>query len=630
MAQRLIFSLLLAMTLPSSTEMMNSTAAPSAASTAVMNSTAAPSVASTAVMNSTAAPSVASTAVMNSTAAPSVASTAVMNSTAAPSAASTAVMNSTAAPSVASTAVMNSTAAPSAASTAVMSSTAAATTVAMTTTAIGTTGFPILTPNSEIPISNDNCSSTQLCAAEPGDCDPAVSRSCSFIGARQTGGRNFEFALSGQSDGYIGCTLSPDATLGGNDITYVCANNNGSVQFIGAVFNNDSLSQQTVNANSVRGRINGNQIQCTFRATVPDARARTTATTFSLAAVSGSFSKTFESKSHTSNIHTHTRSHDLPSLSLSCTCSSPGGGNLGTPRLLIQTGPLELSDFTATSIASTAVMSSTAAATTIPISNDNCSSTQLCAAEPGDCDPAVSRSCSFIGARQTGGRNFEFALSGQSDGYIGCTLSPDATLGGNDITYVCANNNGSVQFIGAVFNNDSLSQQTVNTNSVRGRINGNQIQCTFRATVPDTTARTTATTFSVAAISGSFSNGVLGDPTAIIQTNVVDISNTTSDTSNRIIASTTIAPTTPTTMAPTTPTTMAPTTPTTMAPTTSSGRLMHQALSQDFLNSLMFGQRGRRVAGSCGVGVSVMAANSVTRDCLQDKGRGDEHPTYRL
>ncbi|CAL8241676.1 unnamed protein product [Merluccius merluccius] len=71
----------------------------------------------------------------------------------------------------------------------------------------------------------------------------------------------------------------------------------------------------------------------------------------------------------------------------------------------------------------------------------------------------------------------------------------------------------------------------------------------------------TDTTFSIAAISGSFSNGVLGDPTAIIQTNVVDISNTTSDTSNRIIASTTIAPTT----------------------IASSGRPTNQALSQALL-----------------------------------------------
>ncbi|CAL8238500.1 unnamed protein product, partial [Merluccius merluccius] len=194
-----------------------------------------------------------------------------------------------------------------------------------------------------------------------------------------------------------------------------------------------------------------------------------------------------------------------------------------------------------------------------PISNDNCASTQLCAAEPEDCDPAVPGSCFFVGIRGMGNRNFEFALSGQSDGYIGCTLSPDATLGGNDITYVCANNNGSVQFIGAVLDNDSLIPQTVNANSVRGRINGNQIQCTFRATVPDATARMTETTFSIAAIRGLFNNGVLGDPRVIIQTILLELANPDSDTSNII------------------------TPPTTMAPTTSSGRLTHQALSQALL-----------------------------------------------
>jgi hypothetical protein len=101
------------------------------------------------------------------------------------------------------------------------------------------------------------------------------------VGARRTAGQNFEFGLSGQSDGYIGCTLSPDNALvnnpdnrtgklkstnicnianvlsvcwfssqGGGDTTYVCANNNGRVEFIGTILQNGRLIRQTVSLSS--------------------------------------------------------------------------------------------------------------------------------------------------------------------------------------------------------------------------------------------------------------------------------------------------------------------------------------------------------------------------------------------
>jgi len=139
-----------------------------------------------------------------------------------------------------------------------------------------------------------------------------------------------------------------------------------------------------------------------------------------------------------------------------------------------------------------------------------------------------------VGARRTAGQNFEFGLSGQSDGYIGCTLSPDNALGGGDTTYVCANDNGRVDFIGTILQNGQLIRRTLNANSVRGRIDGNRIQCTFAATIPDATARMTASTFSLAFVTGAFnpSTGELGAPEARVQTEMVELGNPNSNSTN--------------------------------------------------------------------------------------------------
>ncbi|XP_056432146.1 autotransporter adhesin BpaC-like [Gadus chalcogrammus] len=263
---------------------------------AMMGSTAAGSTASTAMMGSTAAGSTASTPIMNSVAAGSTASTAMMSSTAAGSTASTAMMSSTAAGSTASTAMVSSTAAGSTASTAMMSSTAAGSTASTTMS----------------PISNAGCGISLLCAGAPESCDPSKPGSCFFVGIKRTAGQNFEFSLSGESKGYIGCTLSTDSSLGGGDITFICANNKGTLKFIGASLDNGALSRQTVNASSVKGHINGTTIQCTFKATVPDTTARGSATSFALAVVSGTF--------------------------------SPGTGDLGAPEAKVQTKVLDIAD----------------------------------------------------------------------------------------------------------------------------------------------------------------------------------------------------------------------------------------------------------------------------------------------
>ncbi|XP_030194030.1 uncharacterized protein LOC115529432 isoform X2 [Gadus morhua] len=315
-----------------STTMESSTAAGSTASTAMMGSTAAGSTASTTMMGSTAAGSTASTTMESSTAAGSTASAAMMSSTAAGSTASAAMMSSTAAGSTATTAMMSSTAAGSTASATMVSSTTAATpsttaarapattttrSTAASTNATGPTDPPVLVFNGTVerlpsPISNAGCGNSLLCAGAPESCDPSKPGSCFFVGIKRTAGQNFEFSLSGESEGYIGCTLSTDSSLGGGDITFICANKDGTVEFIGASLNNSALSRKDVNANSVKGHINGNTIQCTFKATVPDATARGSATSFALAVVSGTF--------------------------------SPGTGDLGPPEAKVQTKVLNIAN----------------------------------------------------------------------------------------------------------------------------------------------------------------------------------------------------------------------------------------------------------------------------------------------
>lgn len=133
-------------------------------------------------------------------------------------------------------------------------------------------------------LNNTGCGNQKLCVNEPASCDPG-SGSCSFFSARQISGENFEFAVAGESDGYVGTVLSSDASLvsfpslltdkhnaqwhmdfvvqrgiicinffcvlfyilqGGNDTTYVCFNNNGTIEFTGAILNNGQLTKQNV------------------------------------------------------------------------------------------------------------------------------------------------------------------------------------------------------------------------------------------------------------------------------------------------------------------------------------------------------------------------------------------------
>ncbi|XP_044198513.1 putative ferric-chelate reductase 1 [Thunnus albacares] len=188
-----------------------------------------------------------------------------------------------------------------------------------------------------------------------------------------------------------------------------------------------------------------------------------------------------------------------------------------------------------------------------PVSRADCGSTQLCADEPSDCDPSQAGSCFFISARQTSGRNFEFGLSGESTGYLCACLSLDVTAGGNATCYICANNNSNVQFFGANLNNDQLTQTTLNVNSVKGRVDGNKIQCTFAVTIPAQLTRAQSRSISVATGTFSATTGALGSPTTVIRTPVVNLADPNATITNIVTTITTTNTTaSPSTAAPTT------------------------------------------------------------------------------
>ncbi|XP_041820806.1 sericin 1-like [Chelmon rostratus] len=178
------------------------------------------------------------------------------------------------------------------------------------------------------------------------------------------------------------------------------------------------------------------------------------------------------------------------------------------------------------------------------ISNTGCGTEQLCAAEPSSCNPASSGSCFFLAAKQQSGQNFDFELSGESEGYLAASLSSDSTLGGNDTTYVCANDNGVVKFIGAVLDNGKLTEKELNVNTVKGKVTGKTIQCTFAATVPDPVARTAG--FSVSVSTGTYnsSSDRLGPVNTQLKSPVVDLTKPNTVVINELATNTTTSPNT--------------------------------------------------------------------------------------
>ncbi|KAF6714929.1 putative ferric-chelate reductase 1 [Oryzias melastigma] len=393
----------------------------------------------------------------------------------------------------------------------------------LTTPAVTTPTPAPLAPNTSVDtlattVNRTECGTTQLCAAEPSSCDPATGSSCFFLGAQKKDGNNFEFALSGESDGYIAASvLSP---FNNKEVTYICANNKDVVKFFGAILENGKLNITNVSATSVKGKVNGKKIQCRFLATVPDTR-------FPLAKRAR-------------------RATDV-TLSVSNGTYNATSDNLGPPvRAIIAVvadlaNPNTTVNNTITNSTNTTTASTTASTTTVgslqtDINRNGCGTDKLCASEPSSCNPADGGTCSFLSAKLKSGQIYSFELSGLSDGYIASAVSSDSTAGNGDSTYVCANNNGVVKFITATYNSNSLTETALNvtSGSTYGKINGKHIQCTFEATLPDTTTR--AATYSMIIINGTYdaTTNAFGIPLVLLRTNLVNLSDPSANTTNLV------------------------------------------------------------------------------------------------
>ncbi|XP_039996561.1 putative ferric-chelate reductase 1 [Xiphias gladius] len=393
-----------------------------------------------------------------------------------------------------------------------------------------TTVAPPLTLNTTVetlktPVSRTGCGTQQLCAAEPSECDPSMAGSCFFLAVKRQSGQNFEFGLSGESDGYLAATLSPGATVGDNDTTYVCAKNNGGVQFFSTLLSNGHLIETVLNVNSVRGSVTGSRIQCTFSATVPSPETRTSG--FSLSISTGPFNSTSGTLGAPNtalrspvvdlgNPNTTITNALSPNTTTSLTANvtqSPANNMTAQPTSQVLTAAPPLTPNT------------TVEALETPVSRTGCGTQQLCAAEPSECDPSMAGSCFFLAVKRQSGQNFEFGLSGESDGYLAATLSPGATVGDNDTTYVCANNNGVVQFFSTLLSNGDLIETVLNVNSVRGSVTGSRIQCTFAATVPSPETRTSGFSLSISTGPFNSTSNTLGASSIQFRSAVVDLGN---------------------------------------------------------------------------------------------------------
>ncbi|XP_041925276.1 putative ferric-chelate reductase 1 isoform X1 [Alosa sapidissima] len=202
------------------------------------------------------------------------------------------------------------------------------------------------------------------------------------------------------------------------------------------------------------------------------------------------------------------------------------------------------------------------------VTNSTCGTRRACFSDPVSCNPATDRSCLFVSTKSDGSSNLNFELRGESNGYIAVALSTDMNAGGNDKTYICANNNSAVLFVFALLNNSALTTQSDVSSiaNVSGSINQTTIQCVFNVIGLNATSRANAaTTFSIVLANGTvYANGSLSNPTVRTVTAQLDLSNVTSTNT----ATTTVAPSTNSTNASNVTTTITTTTATT---TTTSG-----------------------------------------------------------
>nr|XP_054603404.1 mucin-5AC [Nothobranchius furzeri] len=399
-----------------------------------------------------------------------------------------------------------------------------------------TTLAPTLIPNDTVvdldtPFSRNGCGTQQLCLAEPSKCDPSSS-ACFFLAAKQQSGQTFQFDLSGQSDGYIAQTLSTGST--GGDTTYVCAKSRNAVKFFGAVLNNGKLTKSKVSANSVKGRVNGKHIQCTFLALLPTSTSR--ATGFTVSVSSGAYNDTTEDlgnpspviKAAVANLTdpnanvTNEVNTTTPVVDTNATTAAPVGTDT-TLSVAVNT--------TATAVTSNTIPVAPLSDT---VTTTDCGSKKLCVAEPKTCDPSAGNKCYFISAKQQSGQLYDFELSGQSDGYIAAGLSTSSGQADSHRAYICANHSNAVRFFTGTLTNFVVNLASLDASTVKGKVNQGKIQCTFSATLPNTTTRAAGYSLSVSSGSYNPATGEFGQASFRIQTDVVNLSDPNATISNQI------------------------------------------------------------------------------------------------
>lgn len=120
-----------------------------------------------------------------------------------------------------------------------------------------------------------------------------------------------------------------------------------------------------VSANNVKGKLNGNTIQCTFDATIQQTSGKTSDVT--LGVISGSYdsSKSILCKM-LSNMRAPSHTHSNPENNHLFSISFSASGSFGTAKTLIQTNPLNLNNpsDTVTNLASANTTSSPNVTTT--------------------------------------------------------------------------------------------------------------------------------------------------------------------------------------------------------------------------------------------------------------------------
>ncbi|PWA19157.1 hypothetical protein CCH79_00019261, partial [Gambusia affinis] len=388
------------------------------------------------------------------------------------------------------------------------------------------TQFASVSPNTtvltlETNITNAECGTQQLCVAEPSKCDPSVTGSCFFLAAKQQSGRNFNFDLSGDSDGYIAATLT--GGVGEGDPTYVCAKSKGQVKFFSTILlNNSVLSISELNVNSVKGKIKGKTIQCSFLATVPEPKTR--ATTLGIGVSTGEYNDTNDSLGAPASV-----------IKVSAVDLANPKSNV-TNEITNTTTPAPTGNI-ATTVAPLGALIPELSTT---ITRQDCGSSKLCAAEPSKCDPAAGDSCYFLSAKQQSGQIYNFELSGQSEGYVAAGLSTSEIETGTHTTYICANDNGTVRFfVGTIVNLEINIKASQNSSNERGKVNGNKIQCTFSADLPDNSVR--AANYALSVSSGSYDaqSLKLGKPKFQLLTRRANLSDPTANLTNLLNNATT-------------------------------------------------------------------------------------------